>query len=368
MGLLSALGSLAPNDDGSLNGLQRFGMSLDDNNAPIAQSNLAQLAKLRAQGVTNPQQILSSLAQYDPQYAEKAADIQAKNPLATMLQGNTSGGSTNSGVPLASLSGDDLLAALPPAIASQVKGYAEGRIQPSPMMMRTAQGQQLMQLVSQYDPNFDAVNYNARANTRKSFTSGPDANNITALNTAMGHAASLQDAYTNLDNGDYAWLNKARNATESALGDTSKQTAMADVGTKAHALSEELAKVFRSTGMAESDVKAWEQKIDTSATPATSKAVISGAVDLMNSRLDALGEKYNQGMGTSKKGIELLSPKAQAAYQKLMGSPAPETGVTGNMPSNVASQSQSQITEGVTATNPKTGAKIVFKGGKWQPL
>lgn len=215
------------------------------------------------------------------------------------------------------LTGQDYLATLDPGMAREVKSIAEGSI---PITGRSLQKlQPLLQAVTQYDPTFNASDYNARAKTRQSFTSGQDAANITALNTAMSHAQSLKDAYDKLGNTNYSWLNTAKNATEAALGDTSKQTQLASVGAKAHALSEELAKVFRSSGMAESDVKAWESKIDTSATPATSNELISSAMDLMNGRLDALGQKYNQGMGTSKNPIQLLSPKAQAAYQRLSG-------------------------------------------------
>lgn len=347
MGLLSALGGLFQSDEdrasGNLNGLQRFGMSLNDNNAPIEQGALARLAQLRDQGVTNPQSILNSLATVDPEYASKAATLQAQNPLASLLNGSNGQGGQQ-GASLANLTGDDLLKALPPAIASQVKGYSEGKLQPSPYLMRSPAGQQIMQLVSQYDPTFDAANYQARAATRKSFTAGPDAANITALNTAMSHASSLQDAYGKLDNGDYGWLNTAKNAVESAAGYTGKQTAMSEVQSKAHALSEELAKVFRSTGMAESDVKAWEKQIDTSSTPAQSKAVLDSAMELMGGRLDALGQKYNQGMGTTKQGIELLSTAAQKAYQKVTGTTPDKTQASGDLAGdNAKSTPKSQI-------------------------
>ncbi len=354
MGLLSALGGLFQNDDGTQNGLQRFGAQIDPQGAYITQqtiaeqlknkqeqSALAKLSELRGQGVTNPQSILSSLATVDPSYTEKAATLQAQNPLATLLN-NGSGQGNQQGPSLASLTGDDLLKALPPSIASQVKGYAEGKLPFSPYTLRSPAGQQIMQLVSQYDPTFDAANYQARAATRKSFTAGPDAGNITALNTALSHASSLQDAYDKLGNTDYGWLNTAKNAVQSASGDTDKQAAISKVQSTAHALSEELAKVFRSTGMAESDVKAWEKQIDTSATPAQSKAVLDSAVELMNGRLSALGEKYNQGMGTTKQPLELLSPEAQKAYQKITGNTPNNTKATGNLSADNASKQNNE--------------------------
>lgn len=379
MGLLSALGALSPNEDGTQNGLQRFGAALDPQSGyyqqeaiakqqqnQVTQNALAALADARARGITNPQSLLSTLATVDPQYAEKAATLQSQNPLAALLQQNAGGTGTNTGTPISGLAGDGLLKALPAGIAAQVQGYAEGRLQPSPMMMRTKEGQQLMQLVSQYDPSFDAVNYAARAATRKDFTAGKAAQNITALNTAVGHISTLQDAANALDNTDYPTINSIVNTVKNLTGSDKVK----NFDTAKDAVADELTRVFRGSGGSVSDIESWKKKLDAANSPEQFKGVLNQMTELLNSRLDALGQQYNQGMGTTKQGIELLSPKAQAAYQKITGSPAAETGVTGNLAADNAAQPQqpSKIAEGTTATNPQTGAKIVFKGGKWQPV
>jgi hypothetical protein len=46
---------------------------------------------------------------------------------------------------------------------------------------------------------------------------------------------------------------------------------------------------------------------------------VQKAIHLMDSRLSALGNQFSVGMGTNHSGIDLLSPPARAAYQKLMG-------------------------------------------------
>ena len=90
------------------------------------------------------------------------------------------------------LSGEDYLKTLPKPQADQVKALAEGRMQiPGGFALKTPYWQQMMTHVSQYDPNFDTVNYNARAATRKDFTSGKSAQNITSFNTAIGHLDHL---------------------------------------------------------------------------------------------------------------------------------------------------------------------------------
>lgn len=260
-------------------------------------------------------------------------DVNTGKPvISSNIFGGIPGGTPN-GNPAqagAQIGGDDFLKTLPPSAASQVKAIAEGKMPfPSGFALKTPYWQQMLSAVSQYDPSFDAVNYNARAKTRSAFTSGPDANNITALNTAMNHAAALKDAYDSMGNTDYPFYNAFKNYLGNSFGNKDTQTNTAAVSARGHALSGELAKVFRSTGMAESDIKAWESKLSTSATPAQSSETLNSAMDLMDGRLSALAEKYNQGMGTSKQGIELLSPSAQKAYQKVRGIAPPTTNSNG---------------------------------------
>lgn len=216
--------------------------------------------------------------------------------------------------------GDEYLQTLPPTVQAQVKALAEGRMQfPSGFALKSPYWQQMLTAVSQYDPGFDAMNYNARANTRKDFTSGESSKNIAAINTAMAHLGSLKKSYDALGNTDYPTYNSVANYLGKQFGNKDIQAETTHVSANAEAVSHELAKVFRSTGMSEGEINAWKQKINTSSTPSESNAVIESALELMNGRMQALSEKYKQGMGTTKDPLELLSPEAQAAYKKLAG-------------------------------------------------
>lgn len=257
-------------------------------------------------------------AQTEAQYVEpmEQAKIQALRAQSGIF--NSPNGGATPGQP--QLSGDAFLQQLNPQQAAQVKALAEGRMQfPAGFALKSPYWQQMISAVSQYDPNFDAVNFNARAATRKSFTSGPDANNITALNTAMGHLGTLSNDYGALANTNYPLLNAPINAIGNALHFGDIQTNTTNVAADSNAVAGELAKVFRSVGMSTSEIQDWQNKISTSAAPDQSKALINKALDLMDSRLSALGEKYNQGMGTTKQPLELLSPEAQKAYMRLRG-------------------------------------------------
>lgn len=218
------------------------------------------------------------------------------------------------------LHGEDLLATLPPGIASQVRALAEGRQSfPSGAAMRNPATMQLLSLVGQYDPNFDAVNYNARASTRKSFVSGPDANNINSLNTAIGHLVSLKQAFDDLNNTRFGSVNAVGNWVGNTLGNADVQKNTTAVKVRATAVANEMAKVFRQTGMSESEIKDWKDSIDTNAPPAKSNEYVRSALELMRSRLESLGAKYNQGMGTTSDPIQLLTPHAREQLQKLEG-------------------------------------------------
>ncbi len=257
----------------------------------------------------------------------------------------------------------EVLHQMPAPIASQVKALAEGRMTfPSGFALKSQYWQQMVSAVAQYDPSFDTVNANARAKTRADFTSGKSAQNITSMNTAMGHLESLSKAYEGLDNGSMPLVNTIENAVGGAVGNDKIQKGVADVGTKAEAVSNELAKVFRSTGMSAQEVNEWRDKISTSASPTQSKTVIKGAIELLNSRLDALAEQYNQGMGTTKQGIELLSPKAQEAYTKLTGA-APTITKTGD-----AAHGAGAAGGGVLHVDKNGNKAMVFPDGHFEEV
>lgn len=314
----------------------RFQPTQQDDIAANRQNNLSLLAPNSFKGTTANEQAKQRVGMELAPYTTsldlqgQQADVQLKQAQASMYNafGGTGAG-TSSGGP--QLSGEQYLATLPPQTANYIKSVAEGRMpMPSGMMLKTPFGQNMLMAMSKYDPNFDAINYAARAATRKDFTSGKSADNITSLNTAMSHLGSLKRDYDTLGNGPLPDVNAAVNWAGNTFGNSRIQSGTAAVGTDAEAVAHELAKVFRATGMSEGEVNAWKEKIKDSASKAQSDTVIKGALDLMDGRLQALGERYNQGMGTTKDVLQLLSPEAQQAYLSLKGSTGQVTGAVSN--------------------------------------
>jgi hypothetical protein len=226
------------------------------------------------------------------------------------------------------LTGADYLSTLPKPMADQVKAIAEGRMSfPSGFALKTPYWQQMVTRVSQYDPTFDSVNYNARAKTRNDFTSGKSAQNITSFNTAIGHLGELDKAIDGLGNSDYVPVNAASNATAGI--NPKRAAALSAFNTARNAVVEELTRAFKGTGGSLSEVQQWEKLLDPNASPAALKQSIKTAVNLLGSRIDAVGEQYSKGMGTTSDATKLLSPKAQAVWAQLNGAVgSPQAGPT----------------------------------------
>lgn len=213
--------------------------------------------------------------------------------------------------------GADLLKTLPAPVAEQVKAYAEGRIPfPSGMALKSPQVQQMIQLVSQYDPSFDAVNYNARSSTRKDFTSGKSAVSLNALNTVLGHLDDFQKSADALNNTSIPAANAVVNWVQKQTGDPRIDKFNA---TK-QAVVSELERAYRGGAGSEGDLARWNQSINAASSPAQLKEVISQITNLLGSKIQALGDQYSKGMGTTKDGMDLLNPKAKEAFQRLSGS------------------------------------------------
>lgn len=214
--------------------------------------------------------------------------------------------------------GDDYLTALPASRAALVRGYAEGRVPfPGSFSLRSPYWQKMVADITQYDPSFDAVNYNARARTRQDFTAGKSAQNITSFNTAIGHLGTLDKAVDQLNNSQYPWWNTFSNWANVQGGNTRFQAAKKEFDAARTAVSDELERAFRGTGGNVTGIEQWRKNIDTSDSPEALHAAVGQAVDLLASRIDAVGEQYRRGMGTTADVTDLLTPTARRTLAGL---------------------------------------------------
>lgn len=272
---------------------------------------------------------LQGYAMYQKQ-GGKGSFLQYKESLATAVaranaaaQGMTGFGPAADNAIKTGVTGDEFLKTLPSTQANIVKALADGRMNfPAGFALKSPYWQQMISAVSQYDPTFDAVNYNARSSTRKDFTSGKSSQNIKALNTAIGHLGTLASQIPGTASHSWTFLNSAENAASQATGDAGptqfKQTA--------GALASELTNVFRGSGGAEADVKRYLDELDVNASKAQKTAAVKNITELLHSRIAAIGDQYAKGMGKSTDPLLLLDPKAQDIIARLgNGETAPKT-------------------------------------------
>lgn len=212
------------------------------------------------------------------------------------------------------LTGDDFLKTLNPVDQTQVKALAEGRMSfPGGMSMKAPYWTQRLEQVGQYDPSFNSSDFNSRAATRKDFTSGKSAQNITSFNTVLQHLGKLQEATDALHNHDVTALNAVGNFFEPMIGDPRVN----NFNTIKQAAISELTRAFRGAGGSEGDIVAWGKTLDPNMSPAQLQGAIRNGVELLKGRIDAMGDQYNRGMGRAQDPITLLSPGARDTFKKL---------------------------------------------------
>lgn len=216
------------------------------------------------------------------------------------------------------LSGDQYLATLPQKAQGLVKAYAEGKLPISPMMVRSPAGISLLGAITQYDPTFDATDYNKRNRTAIGFATGTQGNAVKAANQAISHMGQFNQAIDDLNNfnGVATPLNSIVNPIESALGDPRQGV----FSQKAQAISSELRKVFSGSGGGGlAELQKWESSLPTNASQQQQRAYLRSGLDLLHGALDALNNQYQQGFGPKAKIDDLLSPESRQTLDKLGG-------------------------------------------------
>lgn len=214
-----------------------------------------------------------------------------------------------------------------PKAAAVVKALVEGRIQPPTQAgMRAPYWQKMFEDASKYDPTFDATNYRARSNLRANMASGPMSQNRTSFNTVMGHIDALANDIDKLPNTGIlpGVFNPLIQGYKRNTGDKEYQALEGKFRTDKTAVADELAKVFKGTGASNlHDIIEWNKTFDQANSPAALKAAVKAAVDLVKSRIDAMGDTYNTGMGTKIDPVTWLSPKARKVYDRMSDNEAP---------------------------------------------
>jgi hypothetical protein len=215
------------------------------------------------------------------------------------------------------VTGDALYDALPKSMAPTVKAMIEGRQPlPSTTAMRSPATLALIDAAHAIDPTFDATTWASRLAGRKDFEGGGKSSEmVRAANQTLAHVGSLLTAMDNLKNTRIPIYNSVANTVSENLG-TGEQGAFR---TNAHAVAEEMSKVFKGANMSDSEIRSWEQNLSENMSPAQQRAQIAKLSELLHGSLQALEEKRLQSIGpmAAAKSGPLIKPEGQAVLQRI---------------------------------------------------
>lgn len=230
------------------------------------------------------------------------------------------------GLPEVAMTADDtpdpsaqaqFLSKLNPDVATLVKGIANYTINPNAIPTKQYSGasgltqQEMLSLVSQYDPSYDEKSYATRQALQTNFTSGAYSQNINALNTAIGHLVDLYSNAQGLSNTPVNALNAIKNSVGSALGNGNINKADLNID----ASIGELASTLKGSGATDAEI-ANLGTITHNSSPSQINSYIEAGTQLLASRLDALQQTYTAGMGKAPS-QSFLSPTATQGLLQL---------------------------------------------------
>jgi hypothetical protein len=206
---------------------------------------------------------------------------------------------------------------------SMAKMMAEYKIPyPGSFALKSPEWQTVISLAEQIDPSFDATQYQVRQKVKNAFTSGKEAQNITGLNTAIGHLNSLSKAADDLANGNWQSANWGANTLAKYLPISKnlvdRQGKITAVKTTFNAVKGEMASIFKRSGATDTEIKSWNETVEdpTTATPSMWKSFKAETLKLMGSRVGALQAQYETGLGKPKD-FHFLNAKSQKILEGM---------------------------------------------------
>jgi hypothetical protein len=226
------------------------------------------------------------------------------------------GADAPSGLGDTSLTGQAYLASIPAQQRGTVQAMIEGRMAPpSSFALGKPYWQNMVAAAQNVDPTFDATQWGGRVAGVKDFSAGKSSEMVRSANQTIGHIGDLTAKMDALSNGNYPLANKVGNYFSSNTGGA----AVTGFQQTAHAVADELSKVFKGQGISDTEIRQWEQNLSPDMSPAQQHEAVSTAMSLLQHSLSALEEKRQASMGpmaAAKQG-PLLKPDAQAAVAKI---------------------------------------------------
>lgn len=218
--------------------------------------------------------------------------------------------------------GEAFLNTLPASQRGEIKAYAEGK-RPFPTGMSYAKLQPLIAMVGQYDPTFDAANYNARNKARTDLTSpsGTGGKTISALNTAIQHAGKLSELIEALDNIDSDPTHilgvENANAIKNWWNSREGSTKVTNFTAVAPQLMKEIERVWRGAGGSVSEIQDLIKSIDKNMGKQQQREALYNFVELAKGKLDTTETQRDNVLGVGGKDIPILFDQNKPIIEKI---------------------------------------------------
>lgn len=208
--------------------------------------------------------------------------------------------------------GEEFLSTIPQNWRRLVKQIGDYMVDPNrAVAARGGSRERVMQWVAQYNPAYDSSLFSNRAPTRRAYTTGTQGQQITALNTAIGHLDQLASLTEQLNNSSFTPANRVWNELRQMFGDA----APTNFETLKESLAAEVDAVMSKGAATVSGRQAAKEQMHNASSPQQLAGYVRTLIPLLGSRLSALDYAYHQAMGADDP-FKALSGPARSVLEK----------------------------------------------------
>lgn len=241
------------------------------------------------------------------------------------------------------------LSQLTPTDQEIVKGLSDYTLDPSKTssLFRGNERQRMLALAKMYNPTFDMKSFTAAQQYVNPNTKVGQ--NIASLNTLVSHTKYLKDSISELQASGLPAKNALVMFSRQLIGDPG----ITDFDTAKEVVDNELQRALTGVGVTQEGIKRASGILKSrNFGSRQAQQYVESLLHIMQARLETLERGYRQQVNREP-GDLIIYPESRQILESVIH---PEV-----------SSSPVEVTEGQTATNPKTGQKIVFRGGGWVP-
>lgn len=210
------------------------------------------------------------------------------------------------------------IASMPGSQGEMVKGILENRlpITAAAFTRKDSPYPAAFAAAAKLDPTVDPTVYAARQSGQREWAT-KGAESARALNQTIAHQSdALIGAMQGLGNGSTPLVNDVKNWWSEKVNGSG---AVPGFRTSAHAVVDELGKVFKQNNLSDTELRKWEENLPSDMSPDQQRTQIRTFHTLMDGAMQSLEDKRKQAIGgwAAAKQAPLLSDRGRSGLQRL---------------------------------------------------